>query len=140
METKKPLTFDGAVSPTLTHQTEPKSSAAIVDVANSNSVDQSPITLKPIDPTQPDREIPDKLLRAMRRAVRTEHWPSSECQLRRGYNMRLRVSEEMASAYIERETKAFKEAAWKQLRGDLSKAAAAAVAAAAYFLTKYPWR
>lgn len=140
METKKPLPFDGAVSPKLEHQTEPKSSVVIVDVANSNPVDQAPVTLKPIDPTQPDREIPDTLLWAMRRAVPTEHWPSSECQLRRGYNMRLRISEERARAYIERETKAFKKAAWNQMWGNICKAAAAAVAAAAYFLTKYPWR
>jgi hypothetical protein len=137
METKKPLPFDGAVSPKLPHQTDPKSSVALVDATNSNPVDQGPVTLKPVDPTQPDREIPDKLLRAMRRAVPTEYWPSSECQLRRGYNMRLRVSEEMARAYVERETKAFNEASWKQLWGNIGRAAAATVAAAAYFLTKY---
>ena len=63
MEPKKPLPFDGAVSPKLAHQTEPQSSVVLVDVTNSNPMDQGPITLKPIDPAQPDREIPDKLSR-----------------------------------------------------------------------------
>ena len=40
--------------------------------------------------------------------------------------MRLRISEERARAYVERETKAFERGLlWKQMWGNLSKAAAA---------------
>jgi hypothetical protein len=94
---------------------------------------------KPADLTQPDWEIPDKLLRGMHATVPVEQWGATEDQLRRAYNIRLRQSEEIAAAFIERETQAFENAARKSSLSNLAKAAAAAVAAAAHSL-RYLWR
>jgi hypothetical protein len=95
------------------------------------------VQTKPAEPIQPESEIPEKLLRAMRRAVPPEHWSEMECKLRRGYNIRLNRSEENARAWVERETKDFKEAARNQLAATIARAAAATLAAAAFVASKF---
>jgi hypothetical protein len=94
------------------------------------------VQISPAEPIQPDREIPEKLSRAMRKAVPPEHWSDMECKLRRGYNIRLGRSEEKAQAWVERETKDFQEAARNQLAAVIARAAAATLAAAAYVASR----
>jgi|ERR1700722_13189109 len=94
----------------------------------------------PADPIYPDQEIPERLLRAMRRAVAPENWLTMECRLKRGFNKRLARSDKTADDWVERETQAFNDAAKHKLVAGFTRAAAAAGAAAAYFITRFPWR
>jgi hypothetical protein len=96
--------------------------------------------LKPAEPLQPESDLPEKLLRAMRRAVPLEQWDSTEDHLKRAFNLRLERSDDAADLWASRETDAYNHYANARLRRRtlalISKAAAALLTAAAYIASK----
>jgi hypothetical protein len=80
----------------------------------------------------------------MHRAVPPEQWPGTECRLKRAFNLRLARSEEIADAWVLRETKAYDDHAIQRQKSELlasiTKAATAILTVAAYLAGKTLWR
>lgn len=92
------------------------------------------------EPHQPERELPDKLVRAMRRAEPRSKWPELECKLKKAYNARLARSQASADAWVERETKDYEEhvrARWLMV---IAKVATAILTAATTIARIIYWR
>src|ERR1700686_1096092 len=134
METKKPVAFDGTSKATPMDQDQSISEKSVVtskliepkalafrQTANPDPPESAqPANPRPAEVNPDDYpELPDKLRRAMRKAVPPERWPGTECGLRRGMYMR---KEEAAKAYIERETEAYKAAGRRQTFANVAKA------------------
>ena len=83
-----------------------------------------------------DREIPEALDSAMRKAVPTQHWADVAEALRDAYNTRLDCSEEAARQWVAYETEKYLEAAVQrrlgQVKSTFAKIGAGIVTGATY--------
>lgn len=117
---------------------DPRNTAEINQVQAERSQPDS------TEPNKPDHEVPEELLRAMRLAVPSQYWEETACRLKRGFNLRMARSKDLAEVWTARETAAYNAHALElrkaRLTASIGKAATAVATVAAYILSKSPWR